>query len=138
MERHNYNGMKLAEYLHAHPDIARVYYPGLEDFPGHEIAKKQMTGFSGLISFEHKGGYEAGKELLRHFEVITLAVSLGTIDSLIQHPASMTHSHVPKELMKKQGLTESMIRISVGCEDIEDLIADVEQALARTKAAVGV
>jgi methionine-gamma-lyase len=138
MERHNYNAQKLAEYLENHPDISKVFYPGLKSFPGHEMAKKQMKGFSGMIAFEHKGGFEAGKELLRHFEIITLAVSLGTIDSLIQHPASMTHSHVPKEMMEKQGLTESLIRMSIGCEDIEDLISDMERALARTKAAVGV
>jgi len=138
MERHNYNGMQVARFLESHPDVTKVMYPGLESFPGHHIAKKQMSGFSGMIAFELKGGYEAAKELLKQIEVCTLAVSLGTLDTLIQHPASMTHAKVPKELREKQGLTDNLIRISVGCEDAEDIIADLEQALARTKAVVGV
>jgi len=136
MELHNKNGMAIARFLEKRPDVTNVMYPGLPSFPGHEIAKKQMSGFSGMIAFELKGGYEACKELLKRTEVCILAVSLGTVDTLIQHPASMTHHSVPKALREQQGLTDSMIRISVGCENVEDLIADLEQALARTKAAV--
>ncbi len=138
MERHNRNGQAVAEFLEKHPDVASVSYPGLPSFPGHEVARKQMSGFSGMVAFEHKGGFEAAKELLKNTEIITLAVSLGSVDSLIQHPASMTHHAVPKELREQQGLTDGLVRISVGCEDTEDLLADLEQALARTKAAVGV
>jgi len=137
MERHNRNAQAIAEFLHDHPDVKSVAYPGLPSDPGHEIAKKQMTGYSGMIAFELKGGFEAAKELLKNTKVIILAVSLGTLDSLIQHPASMTHCKVSKELREKQGLTDSLIRLSVGCEDIDDLITDLEQAIARSKAAVG-
>lgn len=138
MERHNSNAMTMAEFLENHPDVERICYPGLPNFPGHDIAKKQMSGFSGMIAFEHKGGFEPAREVLRYFKIITLAVSLGTIDTLIQHPASMTHAKVPKKMMEEQGLTENLLRISVGCENIEDLIADMDQALAKAKAAVGV
>jgi len=138
MERHNRNGLAVAEYLSKHPDVATVAYPGLPDDPNYEVAKKQMDGFSGMVAFEMKGDYETAKELQRHTKIITLAVSLGSIDSLIQHPASMTHSKVPKELREQQGLTDTLIRISVGCEDTADLIADLEQAIAKTKAVVSV
>jgi len=138
MDRHNRNGLAIARFLENHPDVDSVSYPGLPSHPGHEIASKQMSGFSGMIAFELKGGFEAAKELLKQIELCILAVSLGTIDTLIQHPASMTHASVPRELREQQGLTDSLIRISVGCEDVEDLIADLEQALARTRAVVGV
>ena len=97
-----------------------------------------MSGYSGMIAFELKGGYTAAKELLKQTEICILAVSLGALDSLIQHPASMTHCKVPKHLREQQGLTDSLIRLSVGCEDIGDLIADLDRALAKTKAVVGV
>jgi methionine-gamma-lyase len=103
MERHNSNGLRIAQFLESHPDIRKTMYPGLKSFPGREVAKRQMSGFSGMVAFEMKGGFEAAKELLKQIEVCTLAVSLGTIDTLIQHPASMTHSKVPKHLMEKQG-----------------------------------
>jgi methionine-gamma-lyase len=138
MDVHNKNGLAIAEYLEKHPDVATVSYPGLESHPQHKIAKKQMKGYSGMIAFELKGGFEAAKELLKQIDLCTLAVSLGTIDTLIQHPASMTHSKVSKELREKQGLTDSLVRMSVGCENVEDLIADLDQALAKTKAAAGV
>jgi methionine-gamma-lyase len=137
MERHSSNAQRIAEFLERHPDVATVMYPGLPSFPGHEIAKKQMSGYSGMIAFELKGGFEAAKELLKQTEICILAVSLGSVDTLIQHPASMTHAGVPKELREQQGLTDSLVRISVGCEDVEDLLADLEQALARTRAKVG-
>jgi len=137
MERHNANAQIVAEFLESHPDVDTVAYPGLTSDPGHEVAKKQMDGFSGMIAFELKGGFEAAKELLKNTELIILAVSLGAVDSLIQHPASMTHAKVSKELREQQGLTDNLIRISVGCENIEDLIADLEHAIAKSKAAVG-
>ncbi len=138
MEVHNKNGLAVAKYLESHPDVETVSYPGLPSHPNHEVAKKQMSGFGGMIAFELKGGFETAKEVQKHTEIIILAVSLGTIDSLIQHPASMTHSKVSKELRDQQGLTDSLVRISVGCEDAEDLIADLDQAIAKSKAAVGV
>ncbi len=138
MERHNINAMGIAEFLESHPDIDSVSYPGLPSDPNHETAKKQMSGFSGMIAFELKGGFETAKELLKNTEIFTLAVSLGSIDSLIQHPASMTHHAVPKELRLQQGLTDNLVRISVGCENTEDLIGDLDQAIAKTKASVGV
>lgn len=138
MERHNKNGLALAEFLEKREDIAWVAYPGLPGDKNHEVAKKQMTGFSGMIAFEHKGGFDAAKELLVNTEIFTLAVSLGSVDSLIQHPASMTHHAVPKELREQQGLTDGLVRISVGCENTEDLIKDLEQALAKTRKVVKV
>lgn len=138
MDRHNSNGLAVAQYLEKHPDVERVMYPGLPNDPGHEVAKKQMKGYTGMVAFELKGGFEAAKELLNNTEIFILAVSLGTVDSLIQHPASMTHAKVPKELREMQGLTDNLIRMSVGCEDIEDLLADLETALQKTKATVGV
>jgi methionine-gamma-lyase len=137
MERHNKNGLAVAQFLEKHPDVSRVMYPGLPNDPGYKVAKKQMRGFTGMVAFELKGGYHAAKELLKNTEVFILAVSLGTVDSLIQHPASMTHHKVPKELREMQGLTDNLIRLSVGCEDTEDLIADLEQAIAKAKSAVG-
>jgi methionine-gamma-lyase len=138
MERHNANGLAVAEFLEKHPDVYKVMYPGLPNDPGHETAKKQMKGFSGMVAFELKGGYEAAKELLNNTEIFILAVSLGTVDSLIQHPASMTHAKVPKELREMQGLTDNLVRLSVGCEDIEDLLQDIETAIQKAKAVVGV
>ena len=137
MERHNRNGLAVAEFLQNHPDVDRVMYPGLPSDPGYQVAKKQMRGFSGMVAFELKGGFQAAKEVLNNTEVFILAVSLGTVDSLIQHPASMTHAKVTKELREMQGLTDNLIRLSVGCEDTEDLIADIDQAIEKAKAAVG-
>ncbi len=130
MQRHAENAMTIARWLAEHPAVARVNYPGLEDHPGHEIAKRQMfNGFGGMLSFELKGGYEAGKALMNHVNIITLAVSLGNADSLIEHPASMTHIGVPPEERRKAGITDGLVRLSVGIENVEDLIADLEQAL---------
>lgn len=129
MDLHNKNAMKVAEYLDNHPKIEKVYYPGLPNFEGHEIAKKQMSGFSSVIAFDVKGGFEAGKKLMKSVKMMTLAVSLGTVDTLIQHPASMTHSGVPKEERLKAGITDELTRISVGLENIEDIIYDLDQAL---------
>ena len=129
MERHCINAQRVAEYLEKHPSIEKVYYPGLPSHPQHELAKKQMDGFGGMMSFELKGGLEAGKILMNSVKMISLAVSLGCVDSLIQHPASMTHSPVPREERLKAGITDGQVRLSVGIEDVEDIINDLDQAL---------
>lgn len=129
MEKHASNAMAVARFLEAHPKIEWVRYPGLTSHPQHEIAKKQMSGFGGMISFGVKGGIEAGCKLMNRVELCTLAVSLGAVDTLIQHPASMTHATVPREVRMKVGITDEMVRISVGVEEAEDIIADLEQAL---------
>ena len=131
MERHNQNAMFTAQFLEQHPKVIKVYYPGLRSFEGHEIAKKQMTGYSSVIAFEVAGGFEAGKQLMKEINMMTLAVSLGTVDTLIQHPASMTHSGVPKEEREKAGITDELIRISVGLEHIDDIISDLDTALSK-------
>ena len=123
------NAEKVAYFLREHPAVKNVLWPGFEDHPGHDIAKKQMNYYGSMMSFELKGGLEAGKKLLDNLHVITLAVSLGGCESLIQHPASMTHACVPKEEREAAGLTDGMIRLSVGIEDEKDLIADLKQSL---------
>ncbi|HVP27091.1 MAG TPA: PLP-dependent aspartate aminotransferase family protein [Candidatus Bathyarchaeia archaeon] len=131
MERHNENAMKVAQFLEKHPKVQRVYYPGLESHPQHELAKKQMSGFGGMISFDLKGGLEAGRKLMNSVKLCSLAVSLGAVETLIQHPASMTHAVVPKEERLKSGITDSLVRLSVGIEDVEDIIDDLEQAMEK-------
>ena len=131
MERHCANAMKVAKWLAAHPKVEKVYYPGLEDHEGHEIAKKQMKNYGGIMSFELKGGFEAGKALLNNVELCALAVSLGDTETLIQHPASMTHSPYTREERLAAGITDGLVRLSVGLEDVEDIIADLEQGLAK-------
>ncbi|HQL37007.1 MAG TPA: PLP-dependent transferase, partial [Bacillota bacterium] len=131
MDRHCENAMKVARYLENHPKVEKVYYPGLESFPQHELAKKQMRDFGGMIAFELKGGYEAGEALLNNLGIISLAVSLGTVDSLIQHPASMTHAAVPREEREKAGITDGLVRLSVGIEDVEDIINDLEKGFEK-------
>jgi methionine-gamma-lyase len=129
MDKHCSNAMAVAQYLEKHPKVDKVHYPGLPSHPQHELAKKQMANFGGMLSFELKGGFDAGKTLMDNIEIFTLAVSLGCVDSLIQHPASMTHASVPKAKKLKGGITDGLVRISVGCEDAGDLVADLEQAL---------
>lgn len=131
MEKHASNAMKVAEFLEAHPKIKWVRYPGLPSHPQYEIAKKQMSGFSGMISFGIKGGIEAGQKLMNNVELCSLAVSLGAVDTLIQHPASMTHANIPIEVRTKTGITDDLVRISVGIEEAEDIIADLDQALMK-------
>ena len=131
MERHCSNTAKVANFLAAHPAIAHVNYTGLTTHPQHAIAKKQMKQHAPLISFELKGGIEAGKKFINAVEVCTRAVSLGTVDTLVSHPASMTHMSIPKEERIKYGITDGLIRMSVGIENIEDLEADLAQALAK-------
>ena len=130
MERHCANAQKVAVFLESHPAVSRVWYPGLPSHPDHELAKKQMTGFGGMISFELKGGLEAGKRMMNRVQFATLAVSLGNTDTLIQHPASMTHSTLSPEIRSEMGLTDGLVRLSVGIENVEDIIADLDQAMA--------
>lgn len=130
MQRHCENGRKVAEFLSNHPSIGKLYYPGLESHPGHEIAKKQMRDFGGMMSFTLKNdSKEAAFKFLESTQLFSLAESLGGVESLISHPASMTHASIPKEEREKVGVTDSLIRISVGVEDIEDLIEDLNNAL---------
>lgn len=131
MDKHCSNAMAIAKYLEKHPKVAHVYYPGLESSPYHALAKKQMKDFGGMISIDLKGGIEAGKALMNNIEIFTLAVSLGCVDSLIQHPASMTHACVPKDKREKGGITDGLVRISVGIEDVDDLIRALDTALAK-------
>lgn len=129
IERSQESAIKVAEYLEKHPKVAWVKYPGLKSHPQHELAKQQMEGFGSMISFELKGGLEAGKILMNHVQLAILAVSLGGVETLIQHPASMTHSKVPKESQLKAGITQGLVRFSVGIEDVDDIIADLDEAL---------
>ena len=131
MERHCKNARKVVKFLNNHPKIERVYYPGLETHPGYEIAKKQMKDFGAMISFELKGGFEAGKTLLNNLKLCSLAVSLGDTETLIHHPASMTHSPYTKEEREAAGITDGLVRLSVGLENVEDIIADLEQGLEK-------
>jgi methionine-gamma-lyase len=129
MQRHCENALVLARYLEGHAKIERVYYPGLQSHPDHEIACRQMKAFGGMISFELKGGVLAGVKLMNGVRLISLAVSLGMVDSLISHPASMTHAGVPREERLKMGLTDGLVRFSVGVENVEDVLTDLDQAL---------
>lgn len=131
MERHCKNAKAVAEFLDKNPKIEKVYYPGLETHEGYNIVKKQMKDFGGMISFELKGGYEAGKTLLNNLKLCSLAVSLGDTETLIQHPASMTHSPYTKEEREAAGITDGLVRLSVGLENVEDIIADLEQGLEK-------
>ncbi|MHD0316147.1 methionine gamma-lyase [Fusobacterium sp. THCT1E2] len=131
MKKHCENAMKVAEFLASHNKVAEVYFPGLKSHPGHEIAAKQMDAFGGIMSFELKGGFEAGKILLNNLNLCSLAVSLGDTETLIQHPASMTHSPYTKEERMEAGITDGLVRLSVGLENIEDIIADLEYGLSK-------
>lgn len=129
MERHGQNAALVAKHLLAHPEVARVFYPGLPSHPGHEIAKAQMKGFGGMVSFELKGDLARSMRFMSSAKVFTLAESLGGVESLICHPVSMTHGSIPPEERKKAGLNDGLIRLSVGVEDAQDLIADLDQAI---------
>jgi cystathionine beta-lyase/cystathionine gamma-synthase len=130
MDRHERNARRIVEYLIAHPKVQRVLYPGLPDHPGHEIQKRQASGFGSMITIE-LGSFEAAKKMLDAMQVMSFAESLGGVESLISHPASMTHASIPAERRAELGLTDGMVRISVGIENIEDLLADLDQALAK-------
>ena len=131
MERHCANARKVAEFLAGHPMVEKLYYPGIETHPGHDIAAKQMKDFGAMIAFEVKGGKEAGAKLANSLEMIALAVSLGDAETLIEHPASMTHSAYSEEELKKAGIPAGLIRLSVGLENPEDIISDLKQGLDR-------
>tara|TARA_B100001105_G_scaffold211668_1_gene176410 strand:- start:544 stop:1686 length:1143 start_codon:yes stop_codon:yes gene_type:complete len=130
MQRHEESAMQVATFLESHTKIERVLYPGLPSHPQHAVAKAQMSGFSGMITFELTGGTEAGKQLMNHVKLCGLAESLGSVETMITHPASMTHADVPPEDRRRRGLTDGLVRLSVGVEDVEDIILDLEQALA--------
>ncbi|MCG3194026.1 MAG: L-methionine gamma-lyase [Thermoanaerobaculia bacterium] len=136
VERAQANAMILAEWLETHPEVAWVRYPGLPSHPQYALALKQMKGPGSVISFELKGGVEAGSRLMDEVKLITLAVSLGGVESLIEHPASMTHKGVSVEEQKKQGITPGLVRLAVGCEDVEDIRADLQHAFAQVEAGV--
>jgi cystathionine beta-lyase/cystathionine gamma-synthase len=130
MERHNANTQVLAEYLAAHPKVSRVHYPGLRTHPQHELACRQMRGFGGLISFE-LGSLDRARTLLNNVRLMSLAESLGGVETLISHPATMTHASVPEDRRRAIGISDDMVRVSVGIEDVDDLREDLDQALAR-------
>ncbi|MCC6337433.1 MAG: cystathionine gamma-synthase [Myxococcales bacterium] len=128
MERHAQNAAKVADYLTRHPKVTKVTYPGLETHPQHALARKQMKGFGGMMIFDLKGGLEAARRFLKTVKVFACAESLGGVESLIEHPAIMTHASIPKENREKLGITDGLIRLSVGIEDAQDLIDDLKQA----------
>jgi cystathionine gamma-lyase/cystathionine beta-lyase/cystathionine gamma-lyase/homocysteine desulfhydrase len=130
MERHNVNGLAVAHHLEAHPKVEKVYYPGLPSHPQHELAKKQMTGSGGMLAFEI-GSLENARTVLKSVRLCSLAESLGGVETLISHPATMTHAIVPPEERRRLGITDGLVRISVGIEDVEDIITDLDQALAK-------
>jgi len=129
MEKHDENGRAVANFLAEHPRVEKVYYPGLTSHPQHELAKKQQKGFGGMVSFE-TGSLENAKKVLESVKICTLAESLGGVESLISHPATMTHASVPAEKREKLGITDGLVRVSVGIEDIEDILEDLDQALS--------
>lgn len=130
MKQHSTNGKKVADFLNSHPKVSRIWHAGLQNHPDNEIIDKlMMNGHGGMISFELKGGFEAGVKLMNSLKICSLAVSLGTVDSLIQHPASMTHSVVNPEIREQTGITEGLVRLSVGIESADDIIADLDQGL---------
>lgn len=133
MEKHSSNAQKIAEYLEKHPTIKNLRYPGLKSHPNYEIGLKQHSAPGGLITFEVEGGIEAGKILMNSVQLCTLAVSLGGVETLIQHPASMTHFSMGKEAREAAGITDGLVRLSVGIEDPDDLIADLDAALEKVK-----
>jgi len=130
MRQHEANAQEVARFLAEHPRVEKVYYPGLPSHPDHELAKRQMSGFGGMVSFQFKGVYTDVEQIVRRFKVFALAESLGGVESLVCHPVSMTHGSIPKDIREARGLTDTLLRLSVGIEDIEDLLVDLEQALA--------
>jgi cystathionine gamma-lyase len=129
MERHCQNAAKIADWLEKHGKIERVIYPGLESHPQHAIARKQMRGFGGMITCIMKGGLDDARRFLERARIFSLAESLGGVESLIEHPAIMTHASIPAETRRQIGISDGLVRLSVGIEDVDDLIADLEQAL---------
>ena len=131
MERQSANAMEIATWLEGHPKVERVGYPGLPSFPGHELARKQARGFGAMVWFEVTGGVEAGKKLMDSVRLWSLAENLGAVESIITHPVTMTHAAVPPEERARAGITDGLVRLSVGMEDVEDLIADLDEALSQ-------
>jgi len=131
IKKHNENAMAIAEYLEANPKVATVAYPGLSSHPNHSVAKEQMSGFGGMVSFEINGGIRAGKTLMHSVRLAQLAESLGAVETMITHPITMTHGDLPKDERIARGLTDGLVRISVGIENIDDIIADLKQAFAK-------
>jgi len=131
MDRHMANAMEVAQFLSYHPKVDKVIYPGLKTHPQHDLAARQQRGFGGMISFMVSGGRETGRVVMDNVKLCTLAVSLGDVDTLIEHPATMTHSTYNEEELLTVGIDPAMVRISVGLENVEDIIADLRQALAR-------
>lgn len=129
MRQHEENARAVAGFLAEHPRVEKVYYPGLSSHPDHELAKRQMSGFGGMVSFQPRGSYADIAQMVRRFKVFALAESLGGVESLVCHPASMTHGSIPKDIRESRGLTDTLLRLSVGIEDKEDLIRDLEQVL---------
>ena len=134
MREHAKNAQAVAEFLEAHDEVDRVYYPGLPSHPQHELAKRQMSGFGGMVSFTLKGPEQRAIDFANRMHYFSLAESLGGVESLICHPARMTHGSIPKEEREKRGVTDGLLRISVGIEDIDDLLADLSQAIDAVKA----
>ena len=130
MRQHEENAIAVAKFLAEHPRVEKVYYPGLPAHPDYALAKRQMSGFGGMVSFQFKGVYADVDKVVRRFKFFALAESLGGVDSLVCHPASMTHGSIPKDIRESRGLTDALLRLSVGIEDVDDLLADLEQALA--------
>ncbi len=130
MRQHEENALAVAKYLAEHPRVEQVYYPGLPSHPDHELAKRQMSGFGGMVSFQFKGTLADVEHIVRRFKVFTFGESLGGVESLVCHPASMTHGSIPQEIREARGLTDTLLRLSVGIEDIEDILGDLEQVLA--------
>ena len=130
MRQHEENALAVARYLQDHPEVDAVYYPGLPDHPQHELAKRQMSGFSGMVSFTLVGGAEAAYAAVQKTRIFHFAESLGGVESLVTHPASMTHAAIPEEQREARGVTDGLLRLSVGIEDEQDLIADLERAIS--------
>lgn len=130
MRQHEANARQVAVFLAEHPRVEKVYYPGLSSHPGHVLAKRQMSGFGGMVSFQFKGTYADVDAVVRRFKVFALAESLGGVESLVCHPVTMTHGSIPREIRESRGITDTLLRLSVGIEDGEDLLADLQQALA--------
>ncbi len=130
MRQHEENAHAVAKFLSEHPRIEKVYYPGLPSHPDHELAKRQMKGFGGMVSFQFRGKQEDVNQIVHRLKIITFAESLGGIKSLICHPASMTHGSIPREIREARGLTDTLLRLSVGIEDVEDILFDLQRALA--------
>lgn len=138
VERAQANALAIARWLEQHEQVERVHYPGLLSYPQFELAQRQMSGPGSVLAFELRGGLEAGRELMNNVGMITLAVSLGGVESLIEHPASMTHKSIPEEEQRRQGITPGLVRLAAGCEDLDDMLADLSQALDRVGDVVAV